>query len=179
MDKYGGGYYNENMKVLERQLNSRHCIVCGMENPSGLKAPFYNMEDGSVVSVFSFDFNHQSYPERVHGGLISAMLDEIIGRSLWVTEKDTYAVTTSLEITYRKPVPYGEKLLAKGFITNNSSHWFSAEGFIYNKNGNLLAQGKGRYLKLPPDKISAGSHADEEMCYDIKDGVTEISFPLK
>ena len=70
------------------------------------------------------------------------------------------------------------KLLAKGVMIRNSSLGFSAEGFIYDKDGVLLAEGKGRYLKLPPEKISSGAHADEEMCYDVKDGVTEINFPL-
>ena len=36
------------MKVLSRQSNSRKCIICGMENDRGLKAPFYNLEDGKT-----------------------------------------------------------------------------------------------------------------------------------
>ena len=166
------------MKVTAKQLNSRNCVICGMENPYGLKAPFYNMEDNSVQSVFSFEFNHQSYPERVHGGLISAMLDEIMGRALWVEELGNYAVTTSMEVIYRKPVPYGKKLLAKGVILHNSRLGFSAAGYIYDGDGNLLAESKGKYLKLPTDKISSSAKVEEEMCYDIKDGVTEINFPL-
>ena len=42
------------MKVISRQKNSRNCIICGMENESGVKAPFYNMKDGSAASLFSF-----------------------------------------------------------------------------------------------------------------------------
>ena len=63
------------MKVLSKQKNSRMCVICGMDNPFGVKAQIYNMEDGSVMTPFRFRQEHQSYPQRVHGGLIAAMLD--------------------------------------------------------------------------------------------------------
>ena len=87
------------MKVVGKQTNSRNCIVCGMDNQFGIKAPFYNMEDGSIATIFKYNFFHQSYPGRVHGGMITSMLDELIGRVLWISEPDVYAVTTSLEVT--------------------------------------------------------------------------------
>ena len=71
------------MFVTEKQRNSKMCVICGLDNPFGVRAPFYNMEDGSVMSVFRFREEHQSYPGRVHGGLISAMLDEMGLRALW------------------------------------------------------------------------------------------------
>ena len=64
------------MKVINKQTNSKMCILCGIENPCGVKASFYEMEDNSVIALFSFKEMHQSYPERTHGGMISAMLDE-------------------------------------------------------------------------------------------------------
>lgn len=70
------------MKVTKKQFNTRKCFICGMENERGVKAPFYEMEDKSVVSYVTFDELHQSYPGRVHGGIISAMLDEVAGRAL-------------------------------------------------------------------------------------------------
>ena len=65
------------MKVMRKQRNSRMCVVCGMDNTFGLQAQFYTMEDESVMTLFSFRPEHQSYPGRVHGGLITAMLDEL------------------------------------------------------------------------------------------------------
>ncbi len=166
------------MKVIKRQLNSKSCIICGMENPNGVKAGFYNMEGDVVASLFEFKLEHQSYPERTHGGMISALLDELMGRALWINEPQTYGVTTTMSITFRKPVPYGVPLKAKAYITHNSKSWFSAEGFLYDSNNNLLAQGSGRYLKLSAEKaFGVGSNSHDEMCYDIQDGVTEIDLP--
>lgn len=60
------------------------CFICGMENPVGLKSQFYNMEDGSALTLFTYLPAHQSFPQRVHGGLIATMLDELTLRGYWV-----------------------------------------------------------------------------------------------
>ena len=74
------------MKIINKQRNSRMCIMCGMDNEYGVRAPFYNMEDGSVMTLFQYRPQHQSYPGRVHGGLVTAMLDEMGLRALWAKE---------------------------------------------------------------------------------------------
>lgn len=71
------------MKVLSKQRNSKMCAICGLDNKFGVRAHFYNMEDNSVMTPFMFREEHQSYPGRVHGGLIAAMLDELGLRACW------------------------------------------------------------------------------------------------
>ena len=36
------------MKVTAKQRNSKMCVICGLDNSAGVRAPFYTMEDGSV-----------------------------------------------------------------------------------------------------------------------------------
>ncbi len=166
------------MKVLWKQRNSKMCAVCGLDNPYGVRAPFYSMEDGSVMSLFRFREEHQSYPGRVHGGLISAMLDEMGLRALWAKEggEFTYGVTLSLETKYRKPVPYGADLVGRGEIVRESGNFLTAECAILLPDGTVLAQATIKYLKLTPQQIQAGVNEHEEMCYLIEDGVKEIPF---
>ena len=149
-----------------------------MENPLGLKATFYNLEDDSVASIFTFKKEHQSYPSRTHGGMIAALLDELMGRALWVKEPTTFGVTTSLNVTYRRPVPADEKLKARAQIVFNSPRGFTAKGKIFTWNGTLLAEAECRYLKLPFEKVfSEQSSFHEEMCYDMPLDIEEIDFP--
>ena len=166
------------MKILRTQRNAKNCIVCGMENPFGLKAPFYVLEDDSVATIVTFNSQHQSYPDRTHGGMVATLLDELMGRALWINEPDTFGVTTTLNVTYRKPVPYDVKIKARAYITFNSRLGFSAKGEVYDLDDTLLAQGEARYMKLPFER-AFGSDADfhEEMCYDIPIDITEIGFP--
>ena len=95
------------MKVVSKQRNSRMCAICGLDNEYGVKAAFYNMEDRSVMTKFQYKNQHQSFPGRVHGGLITAMLDEMGLRALWAEEgnENTYGVTMDLNTKYRKPTP--------------------------------------------------------------------------
>lgn len=164
------------MKVLSKQRNSKMCIICGLDNEFGLRAPFYNMEDGSVMSKFRYDYRHQSYPERVHGGLITAMLDEMGLRSLWAEEMndETFGVTFSLETKFRKPVPYGVDLIGKGVIVKKTSRVFVTEAKILDLDGNELASARLDYLKMDVGKIAAGTTVHDEMSYLIEDNVTDI-----
>lgn len=161
------------MKVMSKQWNSRGCIICGMDNPLGVKAQFYNMEDKSVISRFSYSEHHQSYPGRVHGGMITAMLDELGLRVLWANDIDEWGVTMSLETKFRKPVPYNVPLMGMGVLLSSSSKFVMAEAYIFDDEGNKLADAKIKYIKLKPELIS-DTDFHEEMMYHIEDDITEI-----
>ena len=164
------------MKVIKKQNNSKMCVMCGLDNPAGVRAPFYTMEDGSVVTRFRYGEVHQSYPGRVHGGLIAAMLDELGGRALWAAEREEFlcGVTTSLETKYRKPVPYGVDLIGRGVIVKETGNFFTTECTLSDLAGNLLAGATIKYIKFPVGRVKAGLDAHEELCYFVEDGVTEI-----
>ena len=168
------------IKVINRQTNSKNCFICGLDNESGVKAPFYNLEDNSVATIFKFKSEHQSYPGRTHGGIISAMLDELIGRALWIKEPDTYAVTTSMTIKFKKPIPYDTFIKGRGYIVKDSSRLYVGMGELYDMDNNLLASVEATYLKMSSEKASNSEvNVEEEMCYDIKDDVTYFEFPEK
>lgn len=164
------------MKVIAKQRNSKMCVICGLDNAFGVQAPFYSMEDGSVASLFRFREEHQSYPGRVHGGLITAMLDEMGLRALWAKEggEKTFGVTLSLETKYRKPVPYGEELLGRGIVVKESGNFLTTECRILDRSGAVLASATVKYIKLTVEQIQKGVDEHEEMCYLVEDGVTEI-----
>lgn len=162
------------MKVLKKQKNSHHCIICGMDNLASVKAPFYEMEDGSVVSTFQYKDMHQSYPGRCHGGMITSMLDELIGRALWVVEPDVLAVTATISVRFLKPVPLNEDLIGVGKLTKNNRFLFEAEGFIKDKTGKVLATATATYFKLPQEKISEGTDILHDDLFVVPDDVTEI-----
>lgn len=165
------------MKVISKQTNSKMCFICGMDNPIGLKVQFYNMEDKSVMCMFSYKEEHQSFPNRVHGGLISTILDELGLRALWALEgENSFGVTTSMSVKFKKPVPYNQKLIGKGIVTFNSKLFIDIDTFIYDEYGNELAKAQVKYMKMDVRKIATNSDAHDEMCYLIKDDVKEINF---
>lgn len=163
-----------NMKVKTKQCNSKMCIVCGLENPNSLKAPFYEMEDGSVMSIFEFKETHQSYPERTHGGLITAMLDELGLRCIWPIE-NTFGVTMEITTKFRKPVPYNQKLKGIGKVISNTPRFIQSHAEILDLQDNILAEANIKYLKLPTDKIVLSNVNAEEHNIFVPDDVKEIN----
>jgi acyl-coenzyme A thioesterase PaaI-like protein len=62
--------------IMDKQPNSRMCFVCGIDNPIGLKLKFYTDDEGRCIARFRPGPEHQGYPGYLHGGIISALLDE-------------------------------------------------------------------------------------------------------
>jgi len=136
---------------MQKQPNSRMCFVCGMENPIGLKAFFYEDDDGRVIVKFTPREEHQGYPGFVHGGIITALVDEVIGRV--VTSLDLWAVTAKLELKFRKPVPWGEELTIIGEMIRLRSRSFEAKGELRLADGTVAVEGYGIYVRLPDEEI--------------------------
>ena len=149
-------------KVVRKQENCRNCLVCGLKNDKGLKASFYELENGEIVAIFKPGDLHQSYPGRLHGGMSSAILDETIGRAIMVSNKNIWGVTIELTLRYRKPVPLNEELKVVGRITKDTSRIFEGSGEILLKNGDVAVSAVGKYMKLPIERIANFDKDHEE-----------------
>ncbi len=155
-------------KVLRKQENSRDCLVCGLENPYGLKASFYELENEELVAIFEPHNLLQSYPGRLHGGIAGAILDETIGRAIMIQEPNLFGVTVELSLKYKKPVPLNVPLKVVGRITNVKSRTFEGSGEILLEDGEVAVTATGKYFKMPIDKIS--DMGTEDMDWEVFQG---------
>ncbi|NJD91285.1 MAG: PaaI family thioesterase [Geobacter sp.] len=142
-------------KVTRKQHNSRMCFVCGLNNPAGLQASFYEIEGDSLVAVFTPQEQHQSYPGRMHGGIAATILDETIGRAIMIGNEDqVWGVTLDFSVSYKKPVPLGVALKVVGRITEDGKRIFSGTGEILLPDGEVAVTARGKYMKVPLDRIA-------------------------
>jgi uncharacterized protein (TIGR00369 family) len=137
---------------MQKQPNSRMCFVCGMQNPIGLKAFFYQDEEGRVVAHFTGKEEHQGYPGVMHGGIVTALLDEVIGR-VSIAQDLLWGVTAKLEVRFRRPVPLGQPLTLVGEMTRLRSRTLEAHGEIRLEDGTVAAEAEGVYIRLPQEEI--------------------------
>jgi acyl-coenzyme A thioesterase PaaI-like protein len=139
--------------VRNRQPNSRHCFVCGLENPFGLKLRFNVTAPGEVSANYIFGEEYQGYPGVVHGGIVAAVLDETAGRSHMGVSPPRFMYTAKLEIRYRKNVPVGEPLRIVGTAGDTKRRTAMAHSAIYDRKGNLLAEADAILVDVPSDII--------------------------
>jgi len=63
-------------------------------------------------------------------------------------------VTLEFHTRFRKPVPLDAELRVLGRITGENKRSFVGSGEILLADGTVAVEGKGRFLKLPIDKIA-------------------------
>ncbi len=142
-------------KITGKQPNSKMCLVCGLKNPFGLHTAFYELDNKEILAVFTPRKEHQSYPGRLHGGIISTILDEAVGRAIMMhADDEVWGVTVDLQVRFKKPVPLDKELRVIGRITDDSSRFFEGTGELLLEDGTVAAECHGRYLKAPLEKIA-------------------------
>ena len=135
---------------MHKQPNSRYCFLCGVENPTGLKVAFYADDEDRVVVRFVPREEHQGYPGVMHGGLLCALLDETIGRTL--VQRDIWAMTVGLNVRFHKPVPIGEELTVTGEIVRLRSRTLEGKGEVRLADGTVAVTAEAKYYILPSDQ---------------------------
>lgn len=136
---------------MEKQPNSRMCFACGIDNPIGLHLKFYSDDEGRCIAHFRPKPEHQGYPGHMHGGIISTLLDEVMGRVL--TGQNVWAVTGRLEVEYHKPVPLDQELTVVGELVRNRRRVYEAKGEIRLADGTVLVEGSGVYVRIPDELV--------------------------
>jgi acyl-coenzyme A thioesterase PaaI-like protein len=148
-------------RVVQPQWISRHCFVCGVDNPLGLKARFFDLENGDTAGIYTPAEVHQGYPGRQHGGITAAILDEVMGRAISLKQPEVWGVTVELSLRYLKPAPVATRLIAVGRVTRDSRRLFETVGELYLPGGILAATATGRYIKMRFDQVAQDVPEDE------------------
>jgi acyl-coenzyme A thioesterase PaaI-like protein len=145
-----------------KQPNSKHCFVCGLENPVGLKLNIYQVEPGVIETTFTAPEHFQGYPGVLHGGIVATILDEISGRAHMGDDPAAprFLFTGKLEVIYRKNVPIGKPLRIVGKV--GKQHERAAEGWagIYDEQGALLAEAKTLLFDVPKHMLGEQNLAE-------------------
>jgi uncharacterized protein (TIGR00369 family) len=159
-------YEPQDVPVSDAQKISNMCFVCGTDNPLSLHAQFLELSDGRLCAEFTATDAHQSYPGRVHGGVISAILDETIGRAVQVAQPETFGVTLELNVRFRKPIPLNVPLRVIAEITKRSGRLFVGEGKLLLQDGSVAADATARYYEMETTSIAEEGLTDQNWYSD-------------
>jgi acyl-coenzyme A thioesterase PaaI-like protein len=126
----------------EYQLNFIH----GLRNPTGLHLQ-YHLEGEHVVTTWTPNDDHAGFPGLVHGGLVAAVLDDVMGRCSVLQRR--WVVTGRMETRYREGAPIGAPLRVEGWSTRFTRRVMQAEASMTLETGAVVAQANGTYLPVP------------------------------
>jgi uncharacterized protein (TIGR00369 family) len=130
------------MELIRRYSN---CFVCGNKNEYGLKVDFF-YDKGVSRAEYVAEEKFQGYKDILHGGIISALLDEVMIKAVIAT--GILVVTAEIQVKFIKPVKIGEKLFLEGRVTGEQKKIFTAEGLVSNSKGETVAAGEGKFFKV-------------------------------
>lgn len=139
--------------MARRLPNSAACFVCGGANPRGLGVRF-EVEDDTVVAPFIPHQDHCGYNDRVHGGVMAALLDEVMGWAPSVIHH-RFCVAAEITIRYLKPLPIGQPVTVRGELTADRGRLWETRGEIVDEGGTVYARGTGKYRPLSEEQTQA------------------------
>jgi acyl-coenzyme A thioesterase PaaI-like protein len=137
--------------VYNRQPNSDYCFVCGRKNPHGLYMTFYDDGKNQVFSEYTVSDEYQGYPGVVHGGIVAAMLDEVVARASMIGDPHHFMMSVKLDIKYRHPVPTETPLNVVGRIIKLRGRLGRAEGQVLLPGGLVAAEAALTLADVPTD----------------------------
>jgi acyl-coenzyme A thioesterase PaaI-like protein len=127
----------------EFQLNFVH----GLRNPSGLHLQFH-LDGDHVVTEWTPTDDHVGFPGLAHGGLVSAVLDDVMGRCSVLQRR--WVVTGRMEVRYRQGAALYEPVRAEAWVTRFTRRVMQAESRMTTADGSTVAEASGTYLPVPP-----------------------------
>ncbi|HTZ17350.1 MAG TPA: PaaI family thioesterase [Dissulfurispiraceae bacterium] len=127
-------------------IDEGRCFVCGNENEHGLRLSFTS-ENGRTVSEFTLQKYFQGYKDIIHGGIISAILDEAMIHAA-VSEKLS-PVTAEITVRFKQPLSVGRPAMVIAELTNKGPRLIEARARLSDRtSGALIAEATGKLIPL-------------------------------
>jgi acyl-coenzyme A thioesterase PaaI-like protein len=129
------------------------CFGCSATNPFGLHLPLPD-EQGitEYEALVQFGEHHQGGPGIVHGGIVSAALDEACG--ILATWHRFPAVTARIFVRYRRPVPINTELLLRARVESSRGRRIRIAGELTD-GSEPLAEARAAFLHVPLEHFLA------------------------
>jgi len=128
-------------------VEGQTCFGCGANNPIGLHMQFFTDEQ-RVYSQVMVPQAMAGWDQTVHGGVLSTLLDEIMGWSV-IYLQGKIGVTKTMAVEFLKPVQVGQLLTVVGAINDASSErQVVATGEVYSETDVLCVKATGVFAAL-------------------------------
>lgn len=146
----------------EDQSYASNCFGCSQTNPKGLGLRFHR-DDDQVYSDFRLDSGYESYPGVAHGGIITLVLDEVMGRAaLW--DVGVFVLTSSLRTRFIAPLAIGKDYRCRARVTKRENDQIKVSAEIVDAEDRYVATANGFFIAVTESRTRSGMHGlDDEV----------------
>jgi len=119
-------------------VDDGRCFICGKENPIGLKADFcIDPQRRRAETRVRIGNEFQGWQGITHGGIISALLDEICAQACMGS--GLTVVTSQMKLHYKAPVPTGSLVTVIGEVVGERRRLVDVKGWL-ELDGKIMAE---------------------------------------
>ena len=129
---------------MEQDKTYSWCFGCGKDNPIGLHLQMKRVGD-HCEAVFVPQKEHESYGDRMHGGLVMTLLDEVMGDYVLKTAGRP-AYTAKIDIRFRHAVPLGRPVTVIGTITSSRGRLYQTAGKVILDDGTVAVEATAKMM---------------------------------
>lgn len=142
--------YDLVMAILELPHTS-NCIVCGADNPHGLRLSlFVDDASGVVETMFTASPQHIGFEGIVHGGVIATVIDEaMVWAATWAGKR--FCVCGEMSVRFRQNAKVGVPVRVVAKVTSARSRLIEARCEVMEGDA-LIASGSGKYVPVAAEK---------------------------
>jgi acyl-coenzyme A thioesterase PaaI-like protein len=126
-----------------------HSPLIGMANPLAPPIRLAILDD-KVIGHVNFGVAYEGPPGYVHGGLLAAAFDEVLGMAQSLT--GTPGMTGSLSIRYRKPTPLLTDLVFEARVTKVEGRKILTHGTV-SADGVVTAEADGLFIAVGHERF--------------------------
>jgi len=132
---------------MVQALPNPACVVCGPENPRGLRLRFHALEDGAVGADWTPTSDWEGFKGVIHGGIVTTVLDEAMSHA--VSARGWPALTCELRVRLRKHVEPGFPLQVRAWVLERRRRKILTEAVLTAPGGEEHARAWATFLALP------------------------------
>lgn len=122
------------------------CFVCGEDNLHGLHIQFEQTEIGEMVAEWTPGRAMEGFRGIVHGGIVSAVLDETMSKA--VVASHTEALTVELRVRLRRNLVPGRTYRIRGWVASRKRRVTRTEATLTLRDGTEYAHAWATFLSL-------------------------------